>query len=51
MGPVGDRGVAPYLLARLPEGTEALAVRVTAVTSSAAEITYVNAIGPARSVR
>jgi len=50
-GPVGDQGVVPYLLARLPEGTEALAVRVTAVTSSAAEITYVNAIGPARSVR
>jgi hypothetical protein len=50
-GPVGDQGVVPYLLARLPEGTEALAVRVTAVTSGVAEITYVNAIGPGRSAR
>lgn len=50
-GAVGDQGVVPYLLARLPGGTEALAVRVTAGTSSAAEITYVNAIGRAPSVR
>jgi hypothetical protein len=38
----------PYLLAKLPSGTSALALRVGAVTSSDAEVTYVNAIGTAR---
>jgi hypothetical protein len=45
---VGDGGVVPYLLAKLPSGTSALALRVGAVTSSDAEVTYVNAIGTAR---
>jgi hypothetical protein len=47
-GAVGDGGVVPYLLAKLPSGTSALALRVGAVTSSDAEVTYVNAIGTAR---
>jgi hypothetical protein len=47
-GAVGDGGVVPYLLAKLSSGTSALALRVGAVTSSNAEVTYVNAIGAAR---
>ena len=46
-GAVGDRGVAPYLLALMPAGRRAYAVRVTVITSSGALVTYVNAIGPA----
>lgn len=45
-GPVGDNGAVPYLLAALPSGTEAIGVRVTAATSGAAQVAYVNAIGP-----
>ena len=47
-GAVGDGGVVPYLLAKLPSGTSALALRVGAVTSSDAEVTDGNAIGTAR---
>ncbi len=44
-GPVGDTGAVPYLLAKLPPGTAALGLRVSAETSGGAEVTYVNAIG------
>ena len=37
----------PYLLAQLPAGTRALALRVSAKTSKGAEAAYLNAIGPA----
>ncbi len=46
-GPVGDEGVAPYLLEELPSGTTARAVEVLVDTSGTAQVTYVNAIGPA----
>jgi hypothetical protein len=46
-GPVGDAGAVPYLLAKLPPGTTALGLRVSAETSGGAEVTYVNAIGAA----
>jgi hypothetical protein len=45
-GPVGDGGRAPYLLATLPTATTAVALRVSARASGAAEVAYVNAIGP-----
>jgi len=45
-GPVGDHGRAPYLLAELPPGTEASAVRVSVSTPGKAEVSYLNAIGP-----
>ena len=45
-GPVGDGGAAPYLLADPPAGTKAIALRVSARTAGAAEVSYVNAIGP-----
>ncbi|MGH9106010.1 MAG: hypothetical protein ACRDZX_09265 [Acidimicrobiales bacterium] len=45
-GPIGDHGRAPYLLAVLPAGTRALALRITARCSGAAEVSYVDAIGP-----
>jgi hypothetical protein len=45
-GAVGDGGVVPYLLAQLPSGTTALAVRVSALTASTATVAYLNAIGP-----
>ena len=47
-GPVGDGGVAPYVLEELPSGTTTRAVEVVVDTSGTAEATYVNAIGPAR---
>jgi hypothetical protein len=46
-GPVGDTGAVPYLLAKLPPGTTALGLRVSAETSGGAEVTYVNAMGAA----
>jgi hypothetical protein len=45
-GAVGDGGRAPYLLAELPSGWRATAVRVRARTSGAAEVANVAAIGP-----
>jgi hypothetical protein len=47
-GPVGDGGTEPYLLARFPASTRALAVRVSADTLADVEAAYVNAIGPAQ---
>jgi hypothetical protein len=44
-GPVGDAGTVPYLFAGFPPGTTALALRLSAETSSGAEVAYVNAIG------
>jgi hypothetical protein len=46
-GSVGDGGSAPYLLAKLPAGTSAVGLRVSARTSGTAEVAFVNAIGPA----
>jgi hypothetical protein len=46
-GPVGDSGVVPYLFAAVPLGTRATGLKVSAATSGEAEVTYVNAIGPA----
>ena len=45
-GPVGDGGVAPYVLIRLPAATRALGVEVLVDTSGTADVAYVNAIGP-----
>ena len=45
-GAVGDTGTAPYLLAKLPPRTTAVALRVSADTASHAEAAYVNAVGP-----
>ncbi len=45
-GAVGDGGRAPYLLAELPSGRRATAVRVWARTAGAAEVADVAAIGP-----
>ncbi len=44
-GPVGNGGVAPYVLDELPSGTTALGVEVLVDTSGTAEVAYVNAIG------
>jgi hypothetical protein len=46
-GPIAGNGAEPYLLAKFPPPTAALAVRVSAETSRGAEVAYVNAIGPA----
>ncbi len=46
-GPVGEGGVTPYLLRELPPNTKALGVKVEVETSGTAEVTDVNAIGPA----
>jgi hypothetical protein len=47
-GPVGDGDSTPYLLATLPPGEVALGLRVSARTTAAAEVSYVNALGVRR---
>ncbi|HTV10816.1 MAG TPA: hypothetical protein VME20_03055 [Acidimicrobiales bacterium] len=44
-GAVGDEGEAPYLLAELPSGTRAEALRISLRTRGPAEVSCVNAIG------
>jgi hypothetical protein len=45
-GGVGAGGQVPYLLADMPSGRQALAIRVSAQTSGVAEVAEVAAIGP-----
>ena len=45
-GGVGDGGQAPYLLAQMPSGQRAVAIRVSARTAGVAEVSEVAAIGP-----
>jgi len=47
-GPVGNGDASSFLFAALPPGTRAFGVRVVALTRSAAEVSYVDAIGPVR---